>query len=233
MFNEQWGGQIGWLIPAAAIATVGGKLARWRSSRTDPARTGFILWGGWLATHVAVFNLSAGNLHPYYAVVIGPAIAALVGGGLAEWWRARGRWPLGADAVLAVAILSTAAVAHALLARTSGLASGLGAAILVVGLGAVVAVLLSSRLPSARRARRRGARDRVRRRSRGVLRGAVARIDGAVGRATAWATGWVTAASRRRTGAPCRLRATAGFRVCPHPEPSPERPTRRSSPTSG
>ena len=151
MFNEQWGGQIGWLIPAAAIATIGGILARWRAPRTDSARVGFILWGGWLATHVVVFSLSAGNLHPYYSVVLGPAVAALVGGGLAEWWRARARWPLIPDAVLAVAIATTAAVAYALLARSPDFAAGLGTAILVVGLGATVAVLLSSRLPSARR----------------------------------------------------------------------------------
>ncbi len=150
MFNEQWGGQIGWLIPAAAIAAGGGIVARWKSSRTDPARTGFILWGGWLLTHVAVFSLAAGNLHPYYSVVLGPAIAALVGGGLAEWWRARTRWPLVADAVLAVAIVSTAGVAYVLLARTPDFAAGLGVTVLVVGLGAAVAVLFSSRLPSAR-----------------------------------------------------------------------------------
>jgi hypothetical protein len=45
-------------------------------------RTGFLLWGGWLAVHAVVFSASNGN-HAYYMAVIAPALAALAGGGLA------------------------------------------------------------------------------------------------------------------------------------------------------
>lgn len=139
MFNEQWGGQIAWLLPAAAVAAVAGTVAAWRAPRTDPARTGFILWGIWLLAHVATFSLASGVVHPYYAVAIAPAVAALVGGGFAAWWRIRGAHPI-ADAVLASTVLVTAAVAYALLGRTPDFLPWLPA--LVVALAAVAAGLL-------------------------------------------------------------------------------------------
>jgi 4-amino-4-deoxy-L-arabinose transferase-like glycosyltransferase len=149
LFNEEWGGQIAWLLPAAAVAAVGGIAARWRAPRTDAARAGFLLWGGWLATHVAVFSLSSGIIHPYYAVVIAPAIAALVGGGLAEWHRARGG-RLVADIVLAATTIGTAVLAWVLLARTPDFLPGLGVVVLALAFLAAVLVLVGGAFPHGR-----------------------------------------------------------------------------------
>ena len=140
MFNEEWAGQIAWLLPAATVAAIGGIVERWRAPRTDGARAGFLLWGAWLATHVAVFSLSSGIIHPYYAVVMAPAIAALVGGGLAEWHRARAR-RVSADIVLAATVVGTAVLAWVLLARTPDFLPGLGAAVLALSVAGAALIL--------------------------------------------------------------------------------------------
>ena len=91
MFNAEWAGQISWLLPSAAVGLVVGLAARLRAPRTDPRRAAFLLWGLWAVVHVVVFSLMTGIVHPYYAVAIAPAAAALTGGGLWELWRARDR----------------------------------------------------------------------------------------------------------------------------------------------
>ena len=81
LINHTVGPQIAWFLPLAVLATVLGVLWRTGQPRTDPLRTGFVLWGGWLAVHALVFSTSNGN-HAYYTAVIAPALAALTGGGL-------------------------------------------------------------------------------------------------------------------------------------------------------
>ncbi|HYO41592.1 MAG TPA: glycosyltransferase family 39 protein [Candidatus Limnocylindrales bacterium] len=104
MFNGQWAGQISWLLPSAAAGLVVGLVARLRAPRTDPRRAGFLLWGTWMVVHVIVFSLMSGIAHPYYAVAIAPAAAALTGGGLAELWRVRGRVRWAGIAVAAILV---------------------------------------------------------------------------------------------------------------------------------
>ncbi|WP_330456406.1 glycosyltransferase family 39 protein [Streptomyces sp. NBC_00820] len=82
LINHTVGPQIAWFLPLAVLAAVLGVLWRSGKPRTDPLRTGFLLWGGWLAVHTLVFSSSNGN-HAYYTAVIAPALAALAGGGLA------------------------------------------------------------------------------------------------------------------------------------------------------
>ncbi|MER6026172.1 glycosyltransferase family 39 protein [Streptomyces sp. NPDC001851] len=82
LVNHTVGPQIAWFLPLAVLAAVLGLVWRAREPRTDLLRTGFLLWGGWLAVHAVVFSVSNGN-HPYYTAVIAPALAALAGGGLA------------------------------------------------------------------------------------------------------------------------------------------------------
>ncbi|OLZ62610.1 mannosyl transferase [Streptomyces sp. IMTB 2501] len=82
LINHTVGPQIAWFLPLAALAAVLGIVWRTGQPRTDPLRTGFLLWGGWLAVHTLVFSSSNGN-HAYYTAVIAPALAALTGGGLA------------------------------------------------------------------------------------------------------------------------------------------------------
>lgn len=145
LLNHQFGGQIGWLVPLALLGLVAGLW--WTRSRTrvDRERAGFLLWGSWLVVAGALFSLARGVVHPYYAVVLAPAVAALVGGG------GRALWHLGKEQrwlswLLPAGILGTGVLAYALLNRTPGYAPGLSKAVLVLtalGAGGLFVVLVS------------------------------------------------------------------------------------------
>ena len=139
LLNPEWAGQIAWLLPAAIVGLGAGLVARWRAVRTDPRRAAFLLWGAWAAVHVAVFSFMSGIAHPYYAVALAPALAALTGGGLIELWRARSRtaW---AAAVLGAVVIGTAVLAWQLLERTPSFWPGAGLAAVFVAIA--VAILL-------------------------------------------------------------------------------------------
>ena len=141
LFNAEFGGQVSWLLPLAAGATGLGLWVRRHAPRTDARRAGYLLWGGWLAVHVLVFSFMSGIIHSYYAVVMAPAIGALVGAGIVELWRLRARtaW---AGVVLGAAILGSAVWAWALLERTPDFVPGLGVAIVAVALFVAVVVAL-------------------------------------------------------------------------------------------
>jgi 4-amino-4-deoxy-L-arabinose transferase-like glycosyltransferase len=82
MFNSDFGPNIAWFIPLGILAT---GLVLWKKrhySRTDSTRTAFLIWGGYLILHIIVFSMVSGVIHPYYPVVMAPAIAALVGMGV-------------------------------------------------------------------------------------------------------------------------------------------------------
>lgn len=51
MFNESFGGQISWLLPAALIVLVAGLWLTRREPRTDRTRAALVLWGGWLVVN--------------------------------------------------------------------------------------------------------------------------------------------------------------------------------------
>ncbi|MER6628538.1 glycosyltransferase family 39 protein [Streptomyces sp. NPDC000987] len=82
LINHTVGPQVAWFLPLAVLAAVLGVVRHAGRPRTDLARAGFLLWGGWLAVHTVVFSVSNGN-HAYYTAVVAPALAALTGGGLA------------------------------------------------------------------------------------------------------------------------------------------------------
>lgn len=88
IFNESFGPNIAWLIPAALI---GGGLVIWllrRVPRDNKERAGVLLWLGWLFIHIVVFSMTSGTIHPYYVVAMAPAVAALVGIGAPYIWKA-------------------------------------------------------------------------------------------------------------------------------------------------
>jgi len=141
LFNAQLGGQVGWLLPLALVSIGIGLVARRRFARTDLKRAAYLMWGLWLAVHVVVFSFMSGIIHSYYAVVMAPAIGALVGGGVVELWQYRERVRWGGVA-LAAAVTGSAILAWRLLERTPTFAPGLG--IGIVALSIPVAVLLIS-----------------------------------------------------------------------------------------
>jgi len=140
MFNTQWGGEISWLLPSALVGLLAGLAVRIRAPRTDARRAGFLLWGAWLLVHVAVFSLMTGIAHPYYAVAIAPAAAALTGGGIMELWRLRARFPW-AGAILAGVLLLTTWWGWQVLERTPDFWPGFGLAALFVALAAGIVVV--------------------------------------------------------------------------------------------
>ena len=113
LFNQSFGGQASWLIPAALILLVGGLVLTATRRRTDRTRAALLLWGGWLLVTGIAISLGKGIIHEYYTVALVPAIGALVGIGGAAMWRHRAHWF--ARGVLSVAVLATAVWAYTLL----------------------------------------------------------------------------------------------------------------------
>lgn len=144
MFNDAVGGQISWLLPAALLLLVAGLVITWRSSRTDTARSAFLVWGGSLLITLAVFSFMAGIFHEYYTVALAPYIAALVGMGASVLWEERGRFL--ASAALAVTVAATAVWAYVLLGRTPDWLPWLRWTVLVAGSVAALGLLLAGRL---------------------------------------------------------------------------------------
>jgi 4-amino-4-deoxy-L-arabinose transferase-like glycosyltransferase len=121
LFNSDFGGQVAWLLPAALIALGVGLVVRARAPRTDLRRAAFLMWGGWLLVTGLVFSFMGGIVHSYYAVVLAPAIGALVGAGAVELWklrRAGGTPGTAATLTIAGALTATALLAAFMLART-------------------------------------------------------------------------------------------------------------------
>lgn len=141
MFNAEVGGQGSWLLPAAGLALLAGLWATRRVPRTDLRRAGYLLWGLWTLTDVAVFSLMGGVLHPYYVVALAPAVAALFGMGAAQLWTARQR--VGGPVLAALAVLVTGCWASLLLGRTPGWLVWLRPAVLAGTAGVAAGLVLA------------------------------------------------------------------------------------------
>ncbi len=139
MFNSLIGGQVAWLVPIAGIGLVAGLWLAGRAVRTDPVRTGFLLWGGVTASLFVIFSFSAGIFHPYYVVALAPGVAALTGGGVVALWRLGDRSVWHAW-LLPLAIAITGWWAYALLARSPGFAPALRVLVLWGSLLAAFAI---------------------------------------------------------------------------------------------
>ena len=146
MFGTSFGAEVSWLLPAALILLAAGLWFTRREARASRTRAALILWGGWLLVTAGVFSFMSGIVHPYYAVALAPAIAALVGIGSVELWRGRGYWP--ARIVLAMVILGSSAWSAVLLGRDASWLPWLRIVIVVLGVVAAAAILL--RLDSLR-----------------------------------------------------------------------------------
>jgi 4-amino-4-deoxy-L-arabinose transferase-like glycosyltransferase len=144
LFDGSLGGQVAWLIPAAVMFTAVGLWWLRRRPRTDMQRASIMVWSVWLLVTAAVFSFMGGIFHEYYTIALAPAIAALVGLGVAMLWERRDDWSAAAFAAAVTAVSGWWAVE--LLGRAEGWNTWLGplvgflAAVGTVGF-AVIALL--------------------------------------------------------------------------------------------
>jgi 4-amino-4-deoxy-L-arabinose transferase-like glycosyltransferase len=103
-FTQPLSKQMSWLLPFALISVL---LALLGSHVQLPIKSGvhkaLLLWGGWLLTCVVFFSMISGIFHSYYAIMLAPALGAMVGIGFAQLWS----W--GADKKWVSAVLSLSA----------------------------------------------------------------------------------------------------------------------------
>jgi 4-amino-4-deoxy-L-arabinose transferase-like glycosyltransferase len=92
LFGGEFGFEIGWLVPAALLATVLVVLSRRRAPRTDLTRAAAILFGGWLVVDGVVLSFMHGMIHPYYCLSIAPPVAAMFAIGMHELLGQREKW---------------------------------------------------------------------------------------------------------------------------------------------
>ena len=86
-FTQPLSKQMSWLLPFALISVL---LALFGSRVKLPIESSvhkaLVLWGGWLLTCVVFFSMVSGIFHAYYAIMLAPALGAMVGIGFAQLW---------------------------------------------------------------------------------------------------------------------------------------------------
>ena len=100
--------QMSWLLPFALVGMVLAVFAARVRLPLEPEHKALVLWGGWLLTCLVFFSAVEGIFHAYYAIMLAPALGAVVGGGFGQLWRwqAHRRW---IDALLIAAAAVTIA----------------------------------------------------------------------------------------------------------------------------
>jgi 4-amino-4-deoxy-L-arabinose transferase-like glycosyltransferase len=89
LLSGEFGFEIGWLVPAALLATILVLIARRGTPRTDLVRAGAIVFGGWLLVDGLVLSYMHGMVHPYYSLSIAPPVAAMFAIGVQQMWARR------------------------------------------------------------------------------------------------------------------------------------------------
>lgn len=154
-FTSPLSKQMSWLLPFALISVL---LALFGSKIKLPIESGIhkalILWGGWLLTCVVFFSMVSGIFHAYYAIMLAPALGAMVGVGFAQLyqWGKRSSWVV---VGLILAVLVT--LGFQFFATTqynefswwmlgSGILLGLGIVLMSVSRRSAYAIILSAAL---------------------------------------------------------------------------------------
>jgi 4-amino-4-deoxy-L-arabinose transferase-like glycosyltransferase len=147
LFQDEIGGQITWLLPAALILALVAFIVM-RGGREDPRRATLMLFTAWLLVTALTFSFAEGIFHAYYTVALAPAIAGVVAMGASVLWshRAEG-W---SRIIAAAVILVTVLWGFALLGEAATWLPWLKWTALGIGVVAAVLLLLPQR--SSRRA---------------------------------------------------------------------------------
>ena len=86
-FTQPLSKQMSWLLPFALISIL---LALFAAKIKLPLESNvhkaLLIWGGWLLTCVVFFSMVSGIFHAYYAIMLAPALGAMVGIGFAQLW---------------------------------------------------------------------------------------------------------------------------------------------------
>jgi 4-amino-4-deoxy-L-arabinose transferase-like glycosyltransferase len=86
-FTQPLSKQMSWLLPFALISVLlaifAGKI---RLPLENPIHKALILWGVWLLICVVFFSIVSGIFHAYYAIMLAPALGAMVGIGIGQLW---------------------------------------------------------------------------------------------------------------------------------------------------
>jgi 4-amino-4-deoxy-L-arabinose transferase-like glycosyltransferase len=93
ILDSSLGGQSGWFIPLGLVAMIA---LAWQSRLRLPlsrSHQALVVWGLWFLACAGFFCV-ANFFHPYYLVIIAPAIAALSGIGLVLLWYAYREYPI-------------------------------------------------------------------------------------------------------------------------------------------
>ncbi|GCE04803.1 ArnT family glycosyltransferase [Dictyobacter aurantiacus] len=90
-FIQPMAGQCGWLLPLALVSFFAWSRTRRKRQAYNRQDQAFVLWGSWLSIMLIFFS-AAHFFHLYYLSMLTPAIAALVGAGIALLWQAYCRY---------------------------------------------------------------------------------------------------------------------------------------------
>lgn len=118
IFNSDFGPNIGWLL---AFALMGGAVMLWilrKTPRHNKQRASVIFWILWALVHIVIFSMTSGTIHPYYVVVISPAVAALAGISIPFLWKSyklRKKYAI----LLPISVMITTAISAMILGYSS------------------------------------------------------------------------------------------------------------------
>ena len=142
LLNGVDGHDTAWLIPAALVALVACVLASRRGDQLIRAATA--MWGTWLVVLLIVFSAST-TINPYYLAALSPAIASLLGMGVALAWEHRAE-PAARRVVAATVAVTCAYAIWLLPSQGVGVVSWLPEVVGVIGVAAVAALLIPVRM---------------------------------------------------------------------------------------
>lgn len=79
LFSEPLAAQVSWLLPLALPGLALALFVLGRPRSLTSQHLALVLWAGWLLPMMLYFSFTSGLWHTYYLIMLGPALAALVG----------------------------------------------------------------------------------------------------------------------------------------------------------